>query len=191
MADSSDTRKLYRCSFCGKNQDQVQRLIAGPGGIYICDECIELCQEIIEEEQVNLDASAPSVVRTLQQREIYGALARKDWHDVIQKVNDLSDEARTSEIYCVKGQAFLAIGDKEGASNALTLALTAARTQQLKLLAEHTTILIGLDRWREVLDYTEEALILVPNDTKWLALQERSIAQLELAKKETIDINTQ
>jgi ATP-dependent Clp protease ATP-binding subunit ClpX len=41
----------YRCSFCGKSQDQVQKLIAGPGGVYICDECIDLCREIIEEEQ--------------------------------------------------------------------------------------------------------------------------------------------
>jgi ATP-dependent Clp protease ATP-binding subunit ClpX len=41
----------YRCSFCGKSQDQVQRLIAGPSGVYICDECIDLCREIIEEEQ--------------------------------------------------------------------------------------------------------------------------------------------
>jgi ATP-dependent Clp protease ATP-binding subunit ClpX len=38
-----------KCSFCGKNQDQVKKLIAGPG-VYICDECIELCNEIIEEE---------------------------------------------------------------------------------------------------------------------------------------------
>jgi len=41
----------YRCSFCGKGQEQVQRLIAGPGGVYICDECVDLCREIIEEEQ--------------------------------------------------------------------------------------------------------------------------------------------
>lgn len=41
--------KQLRCSFCGKPQDQVKRLIAGPN-VYICDECIELCQEIIEEE---------------------------------------------------------------------------------------------------------------------------------------------
>lgn len=39
-----------RCSFCGKTQDQVRKLIAGPGGAYICDECIELCSEILEEE---------------------------------------------------------------------------------------------------------------------------------------------
>jgi ATP-dependent Clp protease ATP-binding subunit ClpX len=44
-----DDKKHLRCSFCGKSQDQVKRLIAGPN-VYICDECIELCQEIISEE---------------------------------------------------------------------------------------------------------------------------------------------
>jgi ATP-dependent Clp protease ATP-binding subunit ClpX len=44
-----DERKQVKCSFCGKNQEQVKRLVAGPG-VYICDECIELCSEIIEEE---------------------------------------------------------------------------------------------------------------------------------------------
>ncbi len=54
MANSKNTRMTYRCSFCGKSQDQVQRLIAGPGGVYICDECIDLCREIIEEEQATV-----------------------------------------------------------------------------------------------------------------------------------------
>ena len=49
MAKNDD--KQLRCSFCGKPQDQVKRLIAGPN-VYICNECIELCQEIIEEEFV-------------------------------------------------------------------------------------------------------------------------------------------
>lgn len=40
----------YRCSFCGKSQDEVIRLIAGPGAVYICDECVELCREIIDED---------------------------------------------------------------------------------------------------------------------------------------------
>ncbi|MEG0250564.1 MAG: ATP-dependent Clp protease ATP-binding subunit ClpX [Peptostreptococcus sp.] len=44
-----DNNKQYRCSFCGKDQDQVKRIIAGPG-VYICDECVELCGEIIKEE---------------------------------------------------------------------------------------------------------------------------------------------
>lgn len=54
MANSKNLRATYRCSFCGKSQDQVQRLIAGPGGVYICDECIDLCREIIEEEQATV-----------------------------------------------------------------------------------------------------------------------------------------
>lgn len=50
-----DNQKQLKCSFCGKSQDQVKRLVAGPG-VYICDECIELCQEIIDEEfEENID----------------------------------------------------------------------------------------------------------------------------------------
>ena len=49
MARIGDGADLLKCSFCGKSQKQVKKLIAGPG-VYICDECIELCNEIIEEE---------------------------------------------------------------------------------------------------------------------------------------------
>ncbi|MEE8490907.1 MAG: ATP-dependent Clp protease ATP-binding subunit ClpX [Acidimicrobiia bacterium] len=49
MAKFSDGSELLKCSFCGKSQKQVKKLIAGPG-VYICDECIDLCNEIIEEE---------------------------------------------------------------------------------------------------------------------------------------------
>lgn len=48
MSKNEDKRQL-KCSFCGKNQEQVKRLIAGPN-VYICDECVELCDEIIQEE---------------------------------------------------------------------------------------------------------------------------------------------
>ncbi|HEY7061331.1 MAG TPA: ATP-dependent Clp protease ATP-binding subunit ClpX [Chloroflexota bacterium] len=50
MTNPRGTRGQYHCSFCGKPQDQVRRLIAGPGAVYICDECVELCREIIDEE---------------------------------------------------------------------------------------------------------------------------------------------
>jgi ATP-dependent protease Clp ATPase subunit len=40
----------YRCSFCGKRQDQVKKLIAGQKGAYICDDCVALCKEMIDEE---------------------------------------------------------------------------------------------------------------------------------------------
>ncbi|QNE90037.1 ATP-dependent Clp protease ATP-binding subunit ClpX [Corynebacterium incognita] len=52
MAHMQESADLLKCSFCGKSQKQVKKLIAG-GGVYICDECIELCNEIIEEELLN------------------------------------------------------------------------------------------------------------------------------------------
>jgi len=51
MATTKGPRGQYHCSFCGKGQESVRRLIAGPGSVYICDECVELCREIIDEEQ--------------------------------------------------------------------------------------------------------------------------------------------
>jgi len=51
VAKFGDSGELLKCSFCGKSQKQVKKLIAGPG-VYICDECIDLCNEIIEEELV-------------------------------------------------------------------------------------------------------------------------------------------
>ena len=59
MAKFEDKKQL-KCSFCGKNQDQVKRLIAGPG-VYICDECIDLCSDIIQDEfedNIELDTTA-------------------------------------------------------------------------------------------------------------------------------------
>ena len=41
---------ILRCSFCGKSQDEVEKLIGGPGGVCICDECVELCDQIIQED---------------------------------------------------------------------------------------------------------------------------------------------
>jgi ATP-dependent Clp protease ATP-binding subunit ClpX len=64
MANSRGTTRVqYHCSFCGKNQDQVKRLIAGPGAVYICDECVELCREIIDEE-----AAGPAKTKVTGQR---------------------------------------------------------------------------------------------------------------------------
>jgi len=59
VARASEGNEQLLCSFCGKSQRQVKKLIAGPG-VYICDECIDLCNEIIDEEltspaQLDLD----------------------------------------------------------------------------------------------------------------------------------------
>ena len=71
MAKFGDGGDLLKCSFCGKSQKQVKKLIAGPG-VYICDECIDLCNEIIEEE---LSQSTEVKFDELPKpREIYGYL---------------------------------------------------------------------------------------------------------------------
>ncbi|MBE5897244.1 MAG: ATP-dependent Clp protease ATP-binding subunit ClpX [Lachnospiraceae bacterium] len=56
MAGRNSEDKI-RCSFCGKSQQQVRKLIAGPNGAFICDECIDICSEIIEEELMDFDAT--------------------------------------------------------------------------------------------------------------------------------------
>ncbi len=63
----------YRCSFCGKSQEQVRKLIAGQG-VYICDECINLCQEIIEEEMLETPRTKPAASKLPNPRQIKDAL---------------------------------------------------------------------------------------------------------------------
>ncbi|MDQ3894693.1 MAG: ATP-dependent Clp protease ATP-binding subunit ClpX [Actinomycetota bacterium] len=71
MARTTDSNEQLLCSFCGKSQRQVKKLIAGPG-VYICDECIDLCNEIIDEE---LTAPAELDLGSLPRpRDIYGVL---------------------------------------------------------------------------------------------------------------------
>jgi len=72
MTKLGESGDLLKCSFCGKSQKQVRKLIAGPS-VYICDECIELCNEIIEEE---LGASAEVVeeIELPKPKEIFGFL---------------------------------------------------------------------------------------------------------------------
>ena len=66
-----DEKKQLKCSFCGKTQEQVKRLVAGPG-VYICDECIELCSEIIEEEfeETRADAELNDIPKPSEIKEI-------------------------------------------------------------------------------------------------------------------------
>ncbi len=70
---SKGTKVPYRCSFCGKSQEQVRKLIAGQG-VYICDECINLCQEIIEEEMLDAPRTKPQAAKLPNPRQITTAL---------------------------------------------------------------------------------------------------------------------
>lgn len=59
-----------RCSFCNKTQDQVKKLIAGPAGVYICDECVEICADIVEEEYEEAQAESDMEINLLKPAEI-------------------------------------------------------------------------------------------------------------------------
>ena len=64
------TDDIVRCSFCNKSQAQVRKLIAGPNGTYICDECVAICSEIIEEELDYNEKSALDDINLLTPEEI-------------------------------------------------------------------------------------------------------------------------
>ncbi len=61
---------IARCSFCGKAEGQVRRMIAGPSGLYICDECIELCKEIIDEEDEMIPPEEDMDIKLMRPKEI-------------------------------------------------------------------------------------------------------------------------
>ena len=73
MARIGESADLLKCSFCGKSQKQVQQLIAGPG-VYICDECVELCNEIIEERLAEAGEETPSEFDLPKPKEIFSFL---------------------------------------------------------------------------------------------------------------------
>lgn len=69
MFKFNDEKGQLKCSFCGKTQDQVRKLVAGPG-VYICDECIELCTEIVEEELGTEEIEFKDVPKPMEIRKI-------------------------------------------------------------------------------------------------------------------------
>ena len=91
---SKDQEKLLVCSFCGKNQTEVRKLIAGPS-VFICNECVDLCNDIINEETKqndDLDHNENKDKPLLTPKEIYQKL---DEHVIGQ------DEAKKSLYICV------------------------------------------------------------------------------------------
>ena len=87
MSRIGDSTDVMKCSFCGKTQKQVQQLIAGPG-VYICDECVELCNEIIDErmaeaaqgesdEIVDIDLPKPKEIAAFLDEYVVGQDAAK------------------------------------------------------------------------------------------------------------------
>jgi ATP-dependent protease Clp ATPase subunit len=76
---------MLKCSFCGKAQDMVVKLIAGPG-VYICDECIDLCNDIIEEERQPRALRDPDI-----------EAAAKEAREAVERLRVLAHESREDD----------------------------------------------------------------------------------------------
>lgn len=110
-----DEKKQLKCSFCGKSQEQVKRLVAGPG-VYICDECIELCSEIIEEEfeDTKIDAEVNEIPKPKEIKEILDQyvigqeVAKKSLSvAVYNHYKRISSDVRTSDVELQKSNIIM------------------------------------------------------------------------------------
>ena len=81
MAGRLDDR--IRCSFCGKTDGQVRKLIAGPNGAYICDECVDICAEIIEEELLEEEEPMPQQQEELEEINLLKPVELKAFLDML------------------------------------------------------------------------------------------------------------
>lgn len=61
MPAANTTKRVYRCSFCGKAQTEVETLVAGPG-VFICDECVQLCRQVIKKKRKPATQEAPNAL---------------------------------------------------------------------------------------------------------------------------------
>jgi ATP-dependent protease Clp ATPase subunit len=104
------------CSFCGKQQELVQRLIAGPGGVYICNECVVLCTEIIQQEAAEAALARPSLPEhelvDIPSEVLLGGLHRRS--SVIQQEQRLIQEAVST--LRQRGTTWAKIGEALGVS---------------------------------------------------------------------------
>jgi hypothetical protein len=111
-AETTQTRKhLYRCSFCGKAQTEVKTLVAGPG-VFICDQCVELCQPIIGKQAAAQEASDSLLPDNAPTEKLLNTLAGYNgaFERVDTAMQDIVDILREREV------SWAAIGQTLGVS---------------------------------------------------------------------------
>ena len=135
MARLTDGAELLKCSFCGKSQKQVRKLIGGSGA-YICDECIELCNEIIEEE-LGAQQSSSSTTPLPKPREINEFL--NTWvigQDRAKRALSVAVRAAYAQLRGIRDEAASRLGVEES-----DLALSMGMSRDLEwAIAEGATI---------------------------------------------------
>lgn len=115
---TKDSNSSLKCSFCGKGQKEVKKLIAGPG-VYICDECIDLCNDIIDEEKDRETAvkgtfkvPKPSDIKTYLDDYVIGQVQAKKTlavavHNHYKRVNSISQGKKTTDVEMQKSNILL------------------------------------------------------------------------------------
>lgn len=88
---NADTKNTFYCSFCGRSQYEVKKLIAGPA-VFICNECVFICLGIITEEEISAPEAVAKQARAIQREQAAANLARR-----VKRI--LKDEARRHEPY--------------------------------------------------------------------------------------------
>lgn len=118
MSSTKDTNGSLKCSFCGKGQKEVKKLIAGPG-VYICDECIDLCNDIIDEEKERETAvkgtfkvPKPSDIKTYLDDYVIGQVQAKKTlavavHNHYKRVNAMSQGKKATDVEMQKSNILL------------------------------------------------------------------------------------
>jgi hypothetical protein len=99
-AEATQTeRRVYRCSFCGKAQTEVKTLVAGPGA-FICDECVQLCQSVIEKKATTQDAPGSLLPDNAPTEKLLGVLAGYNgaFASVDAAMQDVVDILREREV---------------------------------------------------------------------------------------------
>ena len=107
-AEATQTcKRVYRCSFCGKSQTEVKTLVAGPG-VFICDECVQLCQSIIAKEGATQEVPSSLLPDTAPTEKLLNTLAGYNgaFESVDAAMQDIVDILREREVsWAMIGQA--------------------------------------------------------------------------------------
>ena len=149
---STDTGKILYCSFCGKSQHEVRKLIAGPS-VFICDECVELCNDIIREELEEKAQSARSslpkpreILEVLDQYVIGQNRAKRTLAvAVYNHYKRIESRQKNDDVELAKSNILLVGPDKELEAEMLVAQVTPAQTSNVNPFSGKLTVVVSAE----------------------------------------------